>query len=79
MLEERRDERSLPGLELLTSPVDRRLRERCGRQLHWCDVIETDLDALRDALDLLDDGIGQRVGVRPQRREFFLHPGDALW
>ena len=79
VLEERRDERSLPGLELFTSPVDRRLCERCGRQLRWCDVIETDLDALRDALDLLDDGIRQRVGVRPQRREFFLHPCDALW
>ena len=33
---------------------------------------------LGDALDLLDDGLWQRVGIFPQRVKFLLDPGDTF-
>ena len=43
-----------------------------------CCLLEADLDAIGDALDLLDDGVGQRIGVLPERVELLLDPGDAF-
>ena len=41
-------------------------------------LLETDLHAIGNALDLLDDGVGERVGVLPERVELLLDPGDAF-
>ena len=78
VIEESRDERALPGLEPLAATVDRGLGQRCGGQIPCFRVAETNLDALGDTLDFLDDGVGQRPGVCPQRREFFLYPRDSF-
>src|SRR5690606_6022752 len=78
MLEERGDEGALPWLKLLPGAVDGCFCQRgCGK-LNGCDLTEVDLDALRDALDLLDDGVGQGVGVLPEGGELLLYPGDAF-
>jgi hypothetical protein len=78
VLEKHRHERALPRLELLAAAVDGALGERRRRQLVRLRGSETDLDPLGDALDLLDDGVGQGVGVLPERVELLLDPGDAL-
>ncbi len=78
MLEEHRDERALPGLELLAAAVDRALGEGRRGEVVVGQVLEADLDAVGDPLDLLDDRVRQRVAVGPERLELFLDPGDAL-
>jgi len=45
-------------LELFAATVDRAFSKCSGRKLPRPDVFEADLDAVRDALDLFDDGVG---------------------
>ena len=58
VLQDRRDKGALPGLELLAAAVDGCLGERRRGQLLGIGVVESDLDALGDALDLFNDGVG---------------------
>ena len=78
MLEEDRDEGALPGLELLASPVDRALGQGRRREVVVGDILEADLGAGCDPLDLLDDRVRQRVAVGPERLELLLDPGDPF-
>src|SRR5262249_32765856 len=71
-------ERALPGLELFSPSVDGGLRESGRRQVRAPRLLESDLQAVRNALDLLDDGVREGVRIRPQRRKLFLNPGDAF-
>ena len=78
VLQKHRHERTLPGLQLLSAPIDRALGERRAGQLFDLRLLEANLQALGDALDLFDDGLGQRVGVLPERLELLFDPGNAL-
>ena len=78
VLQKHRHERALPGLQLFATPVDRAFGQRRGRHVFRPGIGKTNLHAVRDAFDLFDDGVGQRVGVGPQRRKLFFDPGHAL-
>ena len=58
VLQEHRHEGALPGLKLLATAVDRAFGQRGGRELLGRRLVEANLDAIGDALDLFDDGVG---------------------
>ena len=78
MLEKHGDKGALPGLQLLPATVDRTFGEGCSGQCVRRHLLEAYLDAIRDALDFLDDSIGKGKRLLPERRKLLLHPRDAL-
>ena len=78
MLEKHGDEGALPGLELFAAAVDRAFGQGGGGQFVRRHFLEANLDAIGDALDFLDDGVGQGKGVLPERLELLLDPRDAF-
>jgi hypothetical protein len=66
MLEKHGDEGALPGLELLSATVDRTFSEGCSRQFCWRYLLEAHLDAICNALDFLNDSIGEGKRLLPE-------------
>ena len=78
MGEKRRYERALPRLKTFASAIDRRFGKGSSGQFAGSRLLETDFDAIRDTADLLDDGVGKRVGVGPESLELLLDPGRSF-
>ncbi len=57
MFEEHRHEGPLPGLKLLTMPVNGRFGEGSSRQFFGIDLLKAHFYPLGDPLDFFDDGI----------------------
>ena len=54
------NERTLPWLKLFAAPIDGTFGQCGGRQFGLIHVVKCNFHAVSDALDLFDDGIGQR-------------------
>lgn len=79
MLQERGDERSLPGLKLLAAPVDRRFHHRGSGNVLGRQVAERDLNTLRNPFDLGEDRVRQIVALCPQRLELLVNPSATIF
>src|SRR5687768_6917198 len=75
MFQEQGNERALPRLELLAAPVDWAFRQDSSGKIPGANVLEVNLDALGDPLNLFDNGVWQGIGIVPKRVELFLNPG----
>jgi len=78
MLHEQSNKRALPRLELFSAAVDRALRQYRGWKFIRSCLIKSDFQTIRNALGLLNNSIGQGLGILPEGIEFFFNPGDAF-
>jgi hypothetical protein len=78
MLQEKRDERPLPGHQLLALAVDVGFHQGGRRHFRRLQVFKLDLDPAGAAANLLDDRVRKRLTELPEVVEFVLNPGDAI-
>ena len=78
MLKEHRHEGALPRLKLFSTAIDRTLSQRRAWQLLRRRFLEANLNAVGNALDLFNDGIGERIGIFPECVELLLYPFNAF-